>query len=120
MSAARDVVMERLLAQARKFPELDFAPLDIGSLDARDASLAMALDHAVARRWLTLATIIESRLSRPWEQLETKLQAALLCGAAQLLLLERVPDHAAINETVEWTKHQVRAKAGGLVNAVLR
>ena len=120
MSAARDLVMDRLMAQARKFPELDFAPLETANLDGRDAALAMALDHAVARRWLTLATIVESRLSRPWEQLETKLQAALLCGAAQLLLLERVPDHAAINETVEWSKLHVRAKAGGLVNAVLR
>jgi len=41
-------------------------------------------------------------------------------GAAQLLLLDRLPDHAVINEAVEWAKTNIRPKAGGLVNAVLR
>ena len=31
-----------------------------------------------------------------------------------------MPPHAAINETVNWVKRRVRARAGGLVNAVLR
>jgi hypothetical protein len=47
-------------------------------------------------------------------------RAALLAGAAQLLFFDRVPPHAAISETVEWTKRAIRPGAGGLVNAVLR
>jgi 16S rRNA (cytosine967-C5)-methyltransferase len=34
--------------------------------------------------------------------------------------LDRVPDHAAIHETVDLAKQLVRPRAGGLVNAVLR
>lgn len=117
---ARDLVAERITRQARLMPELDFAPLDTADLDPRDAALALAIDHAVTRRWLTLVAVIQSRLTQPWDELEAKLQSALLVGAAQLLLLDRLPDHAVINEAVQWAKENVRPKAGGLVNAVLR
>ena len=48
------------------------------------------------------------------------MQAALMGGAAQLLLMDRVPDHAVLDETVEWAKTAVRVGAGGMVNAILR
>lgn len=118
--SARDVVTSRIAAQARRYPSLDLVSLDTTGLDTRDAALASAIEHAVLRRWLTLTTIIESQLSRPWDELETKMQAALLAGASQLLVLDRIPDHAALNETVEWAKRHIRPKAGGMVNAVLR
>lgn len=53
-------------------------------------------------------------------EIEPRLRAVLLAGAAQLLLLDRVPDHAAIHESVEWAKREIRPGAGGVVNAVLR
>jgi len=120
MMDARSVASNRLAAQCRRFPDLDLTPLDTSGLDARDAALAVAIDHAVTRRWLTLVAIIESQLDQAWDHVEAKLQAALLSGSAQLLLLDRLPDHAVINETVEWAKRSIRPKAGGLVNAVLR
>ena len=40
-------------------------------------------------------------------------------GAAQLLLMERLPDHAVINESVELAKRRI-PRAAGLTNAVLR
>lgn len=116
----RSVVATRLASQCRRFPELDLTPLDTSGMDARDASLAIAINHAVARRWLTLVAVIESQLDRSFDDLEAKVQAAMLSGAAQLLLLDRLPDHAVIHETVEWAKRNVRPKAGGMVNAVLR
>lgn len=118
--SARQVVTSRIAEQARRFPDWLNAPLETSHLDGRDAALAAAIHRAVTKRWLSLVAVIESQLSRPWAQLEFKLQAALLVGAAQLLLLERLPDHAVIHESVEWTKKQVRPKAGGMVNAVLR
>jgi 16S rRNA (cytosine967-C5)-methyltransferase len=118
--SARELVMDRLVNEVRRFPELDLTPLNTEELDDRDAALAMAIDQSVRRHWLTLVTVLESQLSRPWAEVEAKVQAALLAGAAQLLYLDRLPDHAVINDTVEWTKQQVRTKAGGMVNAVLR
>ena len=41
-------------------------------------------------------------------------------GAFQLLHLDRIPAHAAINESVELTKRSGYRSAAGLVNAVLR
>jgi 16S rRNA (cytosine967-C5)-methyltransferase len=117
---ARDMVTSRIALQTRVFPELDLASLDVSSLDDRDATLARAIEHIVLRHWLTLARVIESQLDRPWDDIEHRLQAALLVGAAQLLYLDRLPDHAVINEAVEWTKGNVRRNAGGMANAVLR
>ena len=48
------------------------------------------------------------------------MRAALRVGGAQVLLLDRVPDHAAIGESVEWAKAESGRGAAGLVNAVLR
>lgn len=118
--SARDLVAARIARRARAFPDLDLAPLVLDGLSARDAALASAIDHAVARHWLTLVAVVETRLTRPWETLEPKLQAVLLVGAAQLLLMDRLPAHAVINEAVATAKRLVREKAGGLVNAVLR
>lgn len=116
----RELVTRRIAARASSFPNFDLTPMDVVGLDGRDAALARAIDHAVARRWLTLATVIDSQLDQEWGNLQPKVQAPLLVGAAQLLLLERLPDHAVINEAVEWTKANARTKAGGLANAVLR
>ena len=121
--SARDLAASRIARAAAHFPDIDFrAPRsdDASELEARDAALAAAIEHAVLRRWLTLVAAIEQHLSRPWVEVEFKLQAVLLCGAAQLLLMDRLPDYAVIDESVEWAKINVRSKAGGLVNAVLR
>ncbi|MDY7108459.1 MAG: transcription antitermination factor NusB [Planctomycetota bacterium] len=119
MTTARELVTKRIARRARQFPDLKLTALETTGLDGRDAALAAAIDHAVARRWLTLAAVLGRFLNRPWDRVESSLQATLLVGAAQLLLMDRVPDHAAINEAVELAKRMVRSKAGGLVNAVL-
>ncbi|MBT8485839.1 MAG: hypothetical protein KJO43_09685 [Phycisphaerae bacterium] len=116
----RTLVIKHLATQSRRFPDLDIASFETPSLSARDAGLAYAIDQAVARRWLTLVTVIEHFLKQPWEDLGPNVRAALLAGAAQLLLLDRIPDHAAINESVEYTKRGPHRWAPGLVNAVLR
>ncbi len=89
-------------------------------MDARDAALARQIERQVVRRWLTLQTLLERQLTRPWERVEPGVRAALLGGAAQLLLMDRIPEHAAVAETVEWAKRSLRPGAAGLVNAVLR
>lgn len=117
---ARDAAFARLGRQARRFPDLDLRPLDTEALSARDAAFAHAIDDGVVRRWLTLEHLIQGFLDKRFEKLDAKVRAALLGGAAQILLLDRVPVHAAINHAVEWTKRRLHRGAGGLVNAVLR
>ncbi len=116
----RDVVFRRLAEQALRWPDLDLRPLAVDELDARDRRLAQAIYSQVIRRWLTLEFLLNTRLARPLRELEAKMQAVLLAGAAQIFLFDQLPDHAVVNESVGWAKRRIRAKAGGLVNAVLR
>ena len=118
--SARDRITSRIADQARRYPDFDLSPLDTSGLDGRDSALARAMEMATLRRWLTLTTILDIKLDQPWERLQPTVKAPLLVGAAQLLLLDKIPDHAAINEAVNWTKRHARARAGGLVNAILR
>jgi len=116
----RDLAAARTVRQVSRFPELDLAPLDVTGLSPRDAALARAIDHVVARHWITLVTMIRSRIERPWDRVQGEIRAALLIGAAQVFYMDGIPDHAAVDHAVEWTKREVNAKAGGFVNAIMR
>jgi len=105
---------------ASRYPEIQASPPETDGLDPRDAALAHAIYDATVRRWLTLSHIIGLLTDRPWRTLEPKMQAVLLVGSAQMLLLDRVPVHAAIDESVRWAKQHIRAGSAGFVNAVLR
>jgi len=89
-------------------------------LSSLDAAFAHAIYDAVIRRWFTLEYIVRGTLDGNYDSLEPPVKAALLGGVAQLLLLDRVPMHAAVNESVNWAKWARSRGAGGLVNAVLR
>ncbi len=118
---ARETVLQRLSAQARVFPDLDIAPLDTSSLSPLDAAFAHAVYDSVIRRWLTLEAVISLRLEEgEWERLESKMKACLLVGAAQILFMDRVPMHAAVDGCVRWAKNSIRPGAAGMVNAILR
>lgn len=133
---ARDIALRRLVTLAKRYPDLhsggggsstsgggDYqstqSEAHAHGLSPRDAALAVAIEQAVVRNWNALVVIISAHLARPWIEVEHGLQAALLAGTSQLLLMDKIPDHAAINETVEWAKKNIRFKAGGFVNAVL-
>lgn len=116
----RSLVTTRITKRALQFPEVDLAPMDTDCLDQRDAALARAIEQAIARRWLTLKVVIESQIDRDFVSMQPHLQASLLVGSAQLLLLEKLPDHAVINEAVESSKSKLGKGAAGFTNAVLR
>jgi len=80
----------------------------------------MEICQGVVRRLLTLDTIINSFLRSPVDTLPPLVRDGLRAGAYQILYLDRVPDHAAVNEAVNMAR-----KAGGvsfarLTNGVLR
>ncbi|MCH2160441.1 MAG: hypothetical protein MK085_01065 [Phycisphaerales bacterium] len=116
----RDRVHGRIARALRRFPDLDLGGLNTTGLEMREAAFARALDQAIIRRWLTLETVVSSQVDRPWARLDDEVAAALLIGSAQLLLLDQVPPHAAINETVTRVRERTHSGAAGLVNAVLR
>ena len=99
---------------------LDAALRSAGALQRQDAALATELSYGVARRALTLDAALAAHSSRSLRKLETPVHVALRLGAYQLLYLDRIPEHAAVDETVELVKQQGLARAASFVNAVLR
>jgi len=116
----RFVVCDRLVQQATRLGRLDIAPLDTAGLNPRDASLAHAIYDAAIRRWMTIGHLASLGLSTPFQQCQPVVRAALVCGGAQMLLLDRVPDHAAVSLAVQWATAREGSKVGGFVNAGLR
>ena len=92
---------------------------EASGLEPRDRALAMRLAYGAVQRRATLDHIAEQLASRSASKLSEPVLAALRLGLLQLLFLDGIAEHAAVNESVEL------AKAGGapgarLVNAVLR
>jgi 16S rRNA (cytosine967-C5)-methyltransferase len=85
-----------------------------------DASLATELTLGVLRWQRLLDFLLQGYLERPLEQLDLAVLLALRLGLYQLRYLDRVPPHAAINESVEIVKRARKSSAAGMVNAVLR
>lgn len=117
---ARDAAFRLLASHARRFPDVLIAEPDVRGLDARDASLCYAIVESAVRRWITIEWLLDRFSKQPCSALEPPMRAALLGGAAQLLFMDRVPPHAAIDTAVAWAKTHVRPGAGGMVNALLR
>jgi 16S rRNA (cytosine967-C5)-methyltransferase len=122
---ARDLVYRKLARQAQHYPVLlidelsDDAPGTRG-MNPRDLAFAHAVYDAVIARWITLGHLLQPCVNQPVHELEARMRAVLLAAAAQLLLLDKVPAYAAINNAVEWAKERIRPGAGAMVNAVLR
>ncbi len=117
---ARHVVLHRLTQELARKPDFGLAPLVTETLDNRDGRLARAIYSECIRRMITVEYIVGRCLKQPWDNLEIKMRAALMVGTVQLLFFDHLPDHAVLNETVQWAGQQIRPKAKGMVNAILR
>src|SRR5438874_4443059 len=72
-------------------------------------------------RWLILQdTEVSSESSKKLKKLDIEVLIALRLAAYQLRFLERVPDRAVVNESVELVKRARKRSAAPFVNAVLR
>ncbi len=94
---------------------LDNALLSCDLNDA-DKRLCSALFYGVIERKITLDHKISILSSRSLDKMDTAVLTALRMGLYQLIYLDRIPAHAAINETVSL----VQKKFSGFVNAILR
>ena len=87
------------------------------SMDSRDAGLTAEIVFGCLRRQAQLDHLIWLAVRG---KLDRAVRIALRMGLYQKLWLDRVPDHAAVGESVELVKRARKASAAGLVNAVLR
>lgn len=114
-SAAR--VLGRVLGDGQSLA-VALPPL-LAEVDARDRSLLQELCYGVCRWQPQLQALLDALLERPLAPNESMVRALLLVGLYQLWHL-RVPEHAAVAETVAAARPLRRPWAVGLTNAVLR
>ena len=91
-----------------------------GGLDRREAAFAARLTYGVLQNAALLDFYLGQYCAQPVEKLEPFVRDVLRLGACQILLMDRVPDSAAVSQAVEMAKSHRRQRAAGLVNAVLR
>jgi 16S rRNA (cytosine967-C5)-methyltransferase len=108
-------------AQVREGRSLD-AALEgaLRSLDEADRRLAHEMAAGVLRRQGALDARLAPLVTREWAQVPPRLQDLLRLGAYQLVELDRVPAHAAVDTSVSLAREEGGPRAGGFVNAVLR
>lgn len=89
-------------------------------LSAADHRLGTEIVMGVLRWRSALDEQIESRSSLPLAKLDPQVLTALRMAILQLMFLDRVPQRAAIYESVELVKRAQKRSAAPFVNAVLR
>jgi 16S rRNA (cytosine967-C5)-methyltransferase len=124
MVDARNTALEVLITLDRKRQTLDgildeFTPRTRG-LSRRDRALFNALIYGVLRWRGRLDYIVAHFSNTPLKKIEPAVLNILRLGLFQIIYLDRIPDSAAVNTSVELTRHIGASRAAGFVNALLR
>ncbi len=98
--------------------EVDAAIRRFG-LEGAERGLYTALVYGVIERRITLDYLIDLLSSKKVGALDAQVAVLLRLGLYQLIWMNRIPESAAVNETVNLAK-KFTPRAASLVNAVLR
>ncbi len=91
-----------------------------GGLSPLDAAFTSALVYGVLERKITLDYIIKQYSKIPLRKIETKTKIILRLGLLQMAFMDKIPQSAAVNESVKLAKQQKLQKSSGFINAILR
>lgn len=89
-------------------------------LSTSDRAFASRLLYGVIERKITLDFYIGKLSAKPVKKLSPIVLNSLRIGIYQLEFMDRIPENAAVNESVNIVKSSPERGASGLVNAVLR
>lgn len=90
----------------------------LSKLEGRDRALCQELVYGVIRRRAALDWLIDHRTAG--RRQSSLIQTLLRLGIYQIFWLDRVPGHAAVNETVALAHRCDVGRATGFINAFLR
>jgi 16S rRNA (cytosine967-C5)-methyltransferase len=123
VSPARKVAVEVLVrvlgSDAHVFAQ-DLLEIHAADMDDRDRRFCMDMTYGVIRRRAALDAVIGAYSSRPVSDIDPTVLNILRAGVYQLLYQDRVPQHAAVDESVVLSRALNRHKTSGFVNAILR
>jgi 16S rRNA (cytosine967-C5)-methyltransferase len=111
-------VVERTLRS--RSPADSFLEGALSRFDERDQALLRELVLGTLRWLRRLDHVVALAADRDFAAIEPALHAPLRIAAYQLLFLDRVPAHAAVNEAVEQAHQATHRGGASFVNGVLR
>ncbi len=120
LAPARQAAFGALLAIDRGAWSAEALAAKSGHLDSRDAGLASDIVFGTLRRRGELDAAIVRYSKRSVDKLDPAVRVALEMALYQIRFLDRVPGHAAVNDSVELTRKAGVSSAAALVNAILR
>ncbi|MEK8131951.1 16S rRNA (cytosine(967)-C(5))-methyltransferase RsmB [Paenibacillus filicis] len=89
-------------------------------LDKPDAGLATEIVYGTVQRLNTIDYYLGRFVAKGLAKLEPWVRSLLRLSLYQMLYLDRVPDHAVVNEAVNLAKRRGHTGISGMVNGVLR
>lgn len=124
MLSARELVIRILQdyeLQEASIEALVDRRLKESKIDRRDKRLVFEIVYGVIRNRYRLDFILETYLDKKSFLKNIRLMNILRSGVYQIGHLDRIPDHAAVNEGVKLAKaSDESARVAGVVNAILR
>ena len=96
--------------------------LSRAGLDGRDAALAARLTYGTVQNELLLDWYLRRFSSLRLKKIAPRVLACLRMGLYQLILMDKIPAHAAVAETVSLVRHYCHAndRTVSFANAVMR
>lgn len=113
--ALRRVESQGTFASAAIDAELEESPTD-----TRERALTTELVYGTLRHRERLDEALSARAPRGIKKLAPQMRTILRVGAYQLMFLDRVPDHAVVDDAVRAARKLGGNKMAGFANAVLR
>ena len=99
---------------------IENAALQLELLSQKDKGLCHAIVFGVFRHRGRIDQLICNGSKLAFDRIDPKVKTILRIGVFQIVFLDRVPDFAAINTSIELAKPICGKKASGFINAVLR
>jgi len=112
-------VLRRVSSQGAFADRAFVAEAERAGLDGRERAFAQQLVYGTVQRRATLDHVLAALSARPVGSIDPPVRDALHLGLYQVVYLSGVPDHAAVEQTVEMAKLESRG-GHGFANAVMR
>lgn len=104
-----------------KYVNLSLSSHRLDGLSPEERGIVTSLVYTTVERKITYDYYIATYAKRPTEKIEGYTLAALRLGVCQIVSMDKIPDFAAVNETVKLGRNKgERAFINGVLRAVVR
>jgi 16S rRNA (cytosine967-C5)-methyltransferase len=90
------------------------------AMDLRDRHLVTEIVYGTLRRQITLDYVLAKCSARSWQEVTPGARILLRMSLYQLWQMDRIPDHALVNDAVELAKKELKKGIDKYINGILR